>query len=109
MTWREDGVGAWPSWYLALAELVLQQPDADAYLMLQDDVVLHDRESLRGYLERVLWPGDRPGLVSLFYTGPDTTPGWHRDEAWHWGARASCSPRPWRGPSWPIRGRCRPC
>ena len=87
MTWREDGVGAWPSWYLALAELVLQQPDADAYLMLQDDVVLHDRESLRGYLERVLWPGDRPGLVSLFYTGPDTTPGWHRDEAWHWGAQ----------------------
>jgi hypothetical protein len=92
-TWREDGVGAWPAWYLALAELILQQPDADAYLLLQDDVVVHDRGPLRGYLEQVLWPGDRPGLVSLFYAGPDTTPGWHRDDgSWHWGAQGFVFP-----------------
>jgi hypothetical protein len=88
VTWREEGIGAWPAWYLALSELVLQLPDADAYMMLQDDVAPYDRESLRGYLEQVLWPGERPGLISLFYTGHNLMPGWH-DAAgeWHWGAQ----------------------
>jgi hypothetical protein len=93
VTWREASIGAWPSWYMALAELLLQQPEADAYVLLQDDVVLYDRESLRVYLERVLWPGDRPGLVSLFYTGVDSTPGWFQaDDAWHWGAQGFVLP-----------------
>jgi hypothetical protein len=93
VTWREDCIGAWPAWYLALAELVLQQPDADAYVMLQDDVVLYDRDPVRLYLERVLWPGDRPGLVSLFYAGRDPTPGWHRSGgAWQWGAQGFVIP-----------------
>jgi hypothetical protein len=80
-SWREEGIGAWPAWYLSLVELLVQCPDADAFLMLQDDAILHDRGSLRSYLEQVLWPGDRPEMVSLFYTGDDTTPGWHRTEA----------------------------
>lgn len=75
-TWREEGIGAWPSWYLALAELLVQRPDADAYFLLQDDVALHDRDPLRPYLEQVLWPGDRPGLVFLYQSGPGTVPGW---------------------------------
>ena len=75
VTWREDGVapgrpGAW-----AWRELLIQQPHADAYVLLQDDVILYDRESLRAYLEDVLWPGDQMGLVSLFYTGLDPAPG----------------------------------
>lgn len=76
ITWREDSVGAWPTWYLALAELILYYPDADAYLMLQDDVALFDRDPLRDYLQRVLWPGERPGIVSLFYTRVDAANGW---------------------------------
>jgi hypothetical protein len=92
-SWREDGIGAWPAWYLALAELLVQHPDADAYLMIQDDVALHEREPLRDYLERVLWPGDRPGLIHLFYTGPDTAPGWHgRADPWHCSAQALLFP-----------------
>lgn len=92
-TWREEGVGAWPAWYLALAELVLRRPGADAYLMLQDDVALLDRGPLRAYLERALWPGERPGVVSLFYTGDRTTPGWHlRGGDWPWGAQAFVFP-----------------
>ena len=88
VTWREDFIGVWPAWYLALAELILQQPDADAYVLLQDDVVLYDRELLRDYLEQTLWPGDQPSIVSLFSTDPDPNPGWHRmDKAWHWGAQ----------------------
>jgi hypothetical protein len=88
VTWREDAIGAWPAWYLALAELVLQQPEADAYMMLQDDVSLYDRESLRTYLEEMLWPGERPGLISLFYTGHNVTAGWYRAaDEWDWGAQ----------------------
>ena len=89
VTWRESRIGAWPAWRMALAELFFQQPDADAYLMIQDDVVLYDREPLRDYLEQVLWPGDRPGIVSLFYTGLAETPGWHCSAGeWHWGSQA---------------------
>ncbi len=89
VTWREDSVGAWPSWYMALAELILHQPNADAYLLLQDDTVLFDRHSLREYLETVLWPGKRPGIVSLFYTGNRTEGGWfNADGAWHFSAQA---------------------
>jgi len=79
-SWREEGIGAWPAWYLALVELLVQCPDADAFLMLQDDAILHDQCPLRNYLEQVLWPGDRPEMISLFYAGDDTTPGWHRTE-----------------------------
>ncbi|WP_165070055.1 glycosyltransferase family protein [Paludisphaera rhizosphaerae] len=75
-SWREEAVGAWPAWFLSLTELIVQRPEADAYLMIQDDVALHDHEPLRDYLERVLWPGDRPGLVSLFHIGPEATWGW---------------------------------
>jgi hypothetical protein len=93
VTWREVSIGAWPAWYLGLAELVLQQPDADAYVMLQDDVILYDHQSLRAYLEDVLWPGDQTGLVSLFYTGLDPTPGWHSlPGEWHWGAQGFVFP-----------------
>jgi hypothetical protein len=92
-TWREDPIGAWPSWYLLLGELLAQDPDADAYVVLQDDAAVFDRESLRGYLEEVLWPGDRPGIVSLFYTGRELDPGWHAARGqWHWGAQAFVLP-----------------
>jgi hypothetical protein len=92
VTWREDGIGAWPAWYLALAELCFQRPDADAYVLLQDDVLLYDRGPLREYLEQVLWPGDRPGVVSLFYTGIDARHGWSRTGGWHWGAQGFIFP-----------------
>lgn len=78
ISWRSESIGAWPSWYMALTELLLHLPDADAYVMLQDDVVMHDRENLREYLQRALWPGERPGIVSLFYNGAKAQFGWHR-------------------------------
>ena len=49
---REPGIGAWPNYYLGLSELVLRHPDADAYLMVEDDVIFYDRQDLRAYLER---------------------------------------------------------
>jgi Glycosyl transferase family 2 len=100
VTRHETRLGAWPSYYLALVELLMRQPQADAYLMVQDDVVFYDREDLRGYLEQALWgvvPGSRrlPGAVSLFSpTGcRRSAPGWHAETPpWTWGAQVFIFP-----------------
>jgi hypothetical protein len=63
---REPSVGAWPNFYLGLAELLMREPDADAYLMVQDDAIFYDREDLSTYLGRTLWPAEPMGAVSLF-------------------------------------------
>lgn len=64
ITRRDRPLGAWPNFFLGLSELVLRDPHADAYFMLQDDVVLC--ANLRGYLERSLWPSDRLAMVSPY-------------------------------------------
>jgi hypothetical protein len=63
---REPRVGCWPNHYLALAELLMRHPDADAYLLAEDDALFYDGESLRDYLEQMLWPDRRPCLLSLY-------------------------------------------
>ena len=96
ITTRSREVGAWPNYFLAFAELLMRQPDADAYLMAQDDALFYGRQDLRAYLEQVLWPGDRPGLVSLYCSAAYTQPaaGWHRQSGlWVWGAVAFIFPR----------------
>ncbi len=96
LTTRLPALGAWPSYYLALSELVLRHPEADVYFMLQDDVLLYDRQDLRAYLERILWPTPAPCLVSLFCSSAYTQPGsaWHRlEEPWVWGAQTFIFPR----------------
>jgi hypothetical protein len=96
VTLREPAVGAWPNFYLGLAELLMREPEADAYLMVQDDVIFYDCEDLRAYLERSLWPAEPIGAVSLYcptiYTQPE--PGWHRHQGeWVYGALAFLFPR----------------
>ncbi|MCU0870915.1 MAG: hypothetical protein MUE50_01080 [Pirellulaceae bacterium] len=94
VTWRARKVGPWPAYYQALTELLLQSPQADAYLILQDDAFLHDRHNLREYLERVLWPGDRPAIVSPYYSGTAAHVGWQRQTgSWIWGAVSFLFPR----------------
>ncbi len=88
---RNPQLGAWPSYYLALAELLMREPEADAFLMVQDDVLFAADFDVRAYLERILWPGKTPWTVSLFcprpYTQPE--PGWHAfEDDWIWGAQA---------------------
>ncbi len=80
-TLHDAKIGAWPNYYLALGELLLRQPFADAYLIAQDDILFYDRESLPPYLERVLWPGKTPGLVSLYCAPPYDARrrGWHAE------------------------------
>jgi hypothetical protein len=87
---RIPQLGAWPSYYLALAELLMREPEADAFLMVQDDVLFADFD-VRAYLEGVLWPGKAPWTVSLFCPRPYTRPeaGWHPfEDHWIWGAQA---------------------
>jgi hypothetical protein len=95
-TLRSPAAGAWPNHYLSLLELTLRQPNADAYLILQDDALLYDGENVRAYLEETLWPGDRPALVSLYCPQPYTAKrfGWQRfRKSWVWGALAFVFPR----------------
>lgn len=90
-TSRNSTVGAFPNFHLALLELYHRNPEADAFLMVQDDVVLYEHPGLRAYLEDVLWPGTREGIASLFtsqvYAREDV--GWSEFEGqWLWGAQA---------------------
>jgi len=57
-------MGAWPNWYLSLAELVLLDPLADCYFLSQDDVIFS--RNVRTFLEHDLWPDTQTGLVSLY-------------------------------------------
>jgi hypothetical protein len=91
VTLRESKVGAWPSYYLAVLELLMREPRADALLLIQDDVVLYDDAGLREYLEQILWPADNAGALSLFCSTAYTQPraGWYvQAEPWIWGAQA---------------------
>jgi hypothetical protein len=95
-TLRSPAAGAWPNHYLALLELALRQPDADAFLIVQDDALLYDGENVRAYLEQALWPAGRLPVVSLFCPEPYTAEhyGWHRyRKNWVWGAQALVFPR----------------
>ena len=60
---RQEQLGAWPNFLLGLNELVLTRPEADAYLMVQDDAIFV--RNLREYLEASLWPHPHTGVVSL--------------------------------------------
>jgi hypothetical protein len=77
---RQTRLGAWPNFLLALQELTLRDPTADAYLICQDDVVF--AKNLRPYLETRLWPSERLGVVSLYcsqlYSRGDVI-GFHQD------------------------------
>jgi hypothetical protein len=88
---RIPQLGAWPSYYLALAELLMREPRADAFLLVQDDVAFAAGFDVRAYLEEVLWPGTTPGIVSLLCPSPYTRPqpGWYPfQDHWIYGAQA---------------------
>lgn len=75
VTRRLPALGGWPNFWLALTELVAREPQADAYLLIQDDVVFC-RDTAR-YVSHIDFPEDA-GVISLFtpacYNGPF---GWH--------------------------------
>lgn len=94
VTWRESRLGPWPNYFLALHELLLRNPSADAFLLAQDDVLFapgDHQQSLRQYLQTQLWPDSRTGAVSLYTSAAYATnrKGWHKlNRRWIWGALA---------------------
>ena len=95
-TIRSRPAGAWQNFLLGLSELVECQPDADAYLMVQDDVLWPNAPQLSQYLAEMLWPSAAKGIVSLYTSVDDESPqdGWsiHPDR-WKYGALAFIFPR----------------
>lgn len=95
VTYREPRIGAWPNFFLGLSELMMRDPEADAYLMVQDDVEFFDGVKLREFLESILWPGNSPGPVSLYscQIAARAETGWARHERpWFLGAHAFVFP-----------------
>lgn len=64
VTRRGARMGVIGNWFLGLSELVQNEPEADAFFMFQDDVLLP--RNARLFLEQKLWPADRIGLVSIY-------------------------------------------
>jgi hypothetical protein len=96
LTFRETKLGPWPNYYLALVELLMREPEADAFMLVQDDVIFDDRHDVRTYLEEILWPADPIAAVSLYCSKAYTRPvaGWHElNSQWIWGALAFVFPR----------------
>lgn len=94
---RDGVLGAFPNWYLSLAELVMRNPHAEAYFLCQDDVLL--ARGLRSYLEQTLWPGSNVGVVSAYcpsHYAVGLAKGFHiEDRGWDsWGALAYIFPNP---------------
>ena len=90
VTYREPKLGIWPNFYLGLTELVMRDPHADAYLMVQDDVIFHDREDLAPPRNDPVEP-TAAGPISLYCSGVMARPecGWFRHaEPWFLGANA---------------------
>lgn len=91
---RIPRLGAWPNYYASLTEMVMRDPQADVYMLVQDDTLFYGHSGLRDYLERFVADCD---LVSLFcprdYSRRE--PGWYvLEEAWFWGALAFVFSRP---------------
>lgn len=99
ITQRDEVAGCWVNWYLGLVELLQRHPTADAYIVVQDDIVFaeHDgKRTLREFLEESLWPSDDVGCVSIYCAQPyaQKQQDWYRfPKAWVWGALAFIFPR----------------
>jgi len=83
---RFKQTGIFGNWILGLYELFIRNIDADAFFMIQDDIVV--APGTRNYLENSLWFTEQPHLVSLF--GPnaidkDPSNGWRSVSNYHGG------------------------
>lgn len=99
ITQRDTVASAWGNWYMGLHELLTREPNADAYMIAQDDVVFapgDGQENLRQFLDRALWPDEKTGVVSIYCSSAyhRADHGWHQlERKWVWGACALIFPR----------------
>jgi hypothetical protein len=75
VTLHSPQIGAWPNFWLALTELVARQPAANAFLLVQDDVVFS--RGTCDYVSQYVAPDDC-GVQSLFCAACHNRGfGWH--------------------------------
>ncbi len=71
--------GSWPTWIRAAKSLLQAEPEADVYLLCEDDAFFC--RGLKAHLARTLWPDapDRVALCSPYSPAPyiATSEGWH--------------------------------
>lgn len=60
---RPQPLGSWKNWRASLHQLMNDRPDADVFMLCQDDVIFC--RGLREFLDATLWPDDT-GIVSLY-------------------------------------------
>lgn len=90
-TTRTPQLGPWLNYFLSLSDLVRREPDADAYMLIQDDVIFPPTPAVIEYLNQVIWPTSDANIVSLFCSADydSTEPGWSSwDATWYVGAQA---------------------
>jgi hypothetical protein len=83
--WRDAGPragrGAFHPWLERLEFLLKKGPRADAYFLVEDDVVFC--QGLRAYLERALWPDDASQIALCSVFTPEAyqvaQTGWHQE------------------------------
>lgn len=85
--------GSWPTWYRTAERLLIERPEAEAILIVEDDGVWC--RNLRGYLERSLWPKTTAIVASAYsprpYNAAATVPdGWHEEVRGHFLVASLC-------------------
>lgn len=64
---RQRRYGCWHNWLTMLDQLLVLEPDADAVLTIQDDVLVSPGS--RKVVERLMWPSSQVGVVGLYTAG----------------------------------------
>lgn len=85
-----SSVGAWRNFYQSLRHQLEHNPEANAFMMVQDDTLFPPATNLRAYVEQLPWPDDT-SIVSLYCSADyaDEKEGWAPYVgAWHFGALA---------------------
>ncbi|MEZ5945104.1 MAG: hypothetical protein R3C18_27265 [Planctomycetaceae bacterium] len=95
-TRRTPQFGARGNYYHTIKDLLANHPEAEAFMLVQDDCIWPIELSVREYLERSLWPTDGDCLVSAWCCADDTAPnsGWNEYSGkWRFGAVTFIFPR----------------
>lgn len=92
VTRRSPAIGAWPNYHASLLELLLREPNADAYMIVQDDAYF-PAGAVRQFVENNFWTESESNLevLSLYCCRDDqsATDGWAEySDRWRYGAVA---------------------
>lgn len=80
-TFRKPRIRLWGNWWLGFQELFIRNPNADRYLMCQDDIICV--KNLRQYLEQCEYPANGYcNLVTYQQNEQAGASGWHRTTGW---------------------------